>query len=102
MHHAAISNSNVDKFSQHVLIVLDDQVPETCVFMEQIAIKLQRTRQQWSSLQQSPWLVEIDRGQFIRVVSLPGEASVFNQHTLLRHAVKPLLACVGSKPYSPK
>lgn len=56
LHHAAISNSNVGNFSKNVLIVLDDQVPETCVFIDQIAIKLQRTRQQWSALQQSPLL----------------------------------------------
>lgn len=45
LHHAAISDLNVRNFAQHVLIVLDDQVPEICVFMDQIAIKLQSTRQ---------------------------------------------------------
>lgn len=64
---------------------------ETCIFMGQIASKLQRTRQQWSSLQQSALLVEPDKGTLFSVVSLRGDASVFKQHTVLRQPVKLLL-----------
>lgn len=108
---AAIANEKTLNSSSHVLIVLPEASsanksktsnnlaikPESIPFYETLEAKLKRNRSKFSDLAKTPITADLPNGSVASWVTLPAKLSVFERHTLLRKAIKPLL---DEKPQS--
>jgi leucyl aminopeptidase len=91
-HHLAINETAMLDFSQHLLLVFVDTVPESMPFQLALAHKLKRSQQSWADMAEKPVSLELANGALVSAVQINTALSVFEQLTLLRQAVKPLLA----------
>lgn len=87
----AISAEDAGNYAQHVLIVLDETSPESCIFSEYIHKTLRRRQQQWSDLSSRPLTAESSHGGLLSIIRLSSDLSVFSAQALLRKALQPLL-----------
>jgi leucyl aminopeptidase len=90
-HDSAINETAMLDFSQHLLLVFVDTLPETMPFQQALAHKLKRSRQLLADLAEKPVSLELANGALLSAVQINTALSVFEQLTLLRQAVKPLL-----------
>ncbi|MFD1123733.1 M17 family metallopeptidase [Methylophilus flavus] len=91
-HHLALDESSVLDFSQHVLLVFVDELPVPIPFHSALENKLKRSQATLKDIGDKPVSLELADGALISVVQLKSAQSVFEQQTLLRQALKPLLA----------
>lgn len=91
-HDSAINETAMLDFSQHLLLVFVDTLPETMPFQPALVHKLKRSRQSLADLAEKPVSLELANGALVSAVQINTALSVFEQLTLLRQAVKPLLA----------
>jgi leucyl aminopeptidase len=91
-HHFEINETAMLDFSQHLLLVFVDTVPETMPFQLALAHKLKRSQQSLADMAEKPVSLELANGALVSAVQINTALSVFEQLTLLRQAVKPLLA----------
>ncbi|MGQ2964378.1 M17 family metallopeptidase [Methylophilus sp.] len=84
-------------FSQHLLLVFVDALPETMPFQLAITHKLKRSQQSLADMAKKPVSLELANGALVSAVQIATALSVFEQQTLLRQAVQPLLA---ERPHS--
>jgi leucyl aminopeptidase len=96
-HDSAINETAMLDFSQHLLLVFVDKLPVTMPFQEALAHKLTRSRQSVADMAEKPVSLELANGALVSAVQISTALSVFAQLTLLRQAVKPLLA---ERPHS--
>ena len=75
----------------HTLFVVAESYKTVLPFQSAIDTKLKRAQGKLEDAKKSPILVELPNGGLLSVVILGDKLSTFQQHTLLRKAVKPLL-----------
>lgn len=76
---------------KHVLFVVAENYKTALPFQSNIDAKLKRSQTEVKDLAKTPLIVELSNGGMLSVVILADKLTVFQQHTLLRKAVKPLL-----------
>ena len=76
---------------EHTLFVLPENYKTAFPFQANIDAKLKRIQGKLEDAKKSPLLVDLPNGGLMSVVILSDKLSMFQQHTLLRKAVKPLL-----------
>ena len=89
--HAEICSEKSLNLEKHVLFVLSEKAENTLPFASELDNKLKRSYGEFKDLKNSPITVELANGSLLSVVILGEQLSMFQQHTLLRKAVKPLL-----------
>lgn len=89
---AAICSEDSLKSYQHVLLVLDEKTQDGYPFERFLLDKLKRGHDKFSDIEKSPAAVELPSGALASFVVLKENVSVFQRHTLLRKALKPLLS----------
>ena len=87
---ANFSESNL-KTIKHVLFVLTEKDENQHVFAENLLVKLSRTQNTFKDLAKIPLCVELPEGAVASFVVLEAKLTMFQRHTLLRKAIKPLL-----------
>lgn len=88
---AAIADENSLKSHQHTLFVLSDRDEKTLPFMTLLQTKLKRSKSEFKDLNKTPVTIELPNGGLASFVLLGDKLTMFQRHTLLREAVKPLL-----------
>ena len=76
---------------KHILFVLDGTAENAPIFAEVLQNKLSRSNGEFKDLNKSPVSVDLPNGGLASYVILAEKLSMFQKHTLLRKAVKPLL-----------
>ena len=89
--YAAISDEKQLYSHKHSLFVLQENYKSALPFQENIDAKLKRSQSEFKDLAKTPLMVELPNGGLVSLVILSDKASMFQIHTLLRKAVKPLL-----------
>ena len=88
---AAIGDENLLTSHKHTLFVLAENHKAALPFQASLDAKLKRSQKEFKDLAKTPLLVELPNGGLASVVILGDKLSMFQKHTLLRKAVKPLL-----------
>ena len=79
-------------FSQkHILFVLSEKEESDFAFSEILHAKLKRTHSEYKDLNKTPLVADLANGGVASFVVLSGKLNVFQRHTMLRKALKPLL-----------
>jgi leucyl aminopeptidase len=89
--YAAISDEKQLSSHKHSLFVLSENYKSALPFQANLDAKLKRSQSEFKDLAKTPILVELPNGGVASVVILNDKLSMFQKHTLLRKAVKPLL-----------
>ena len=89
--HAEIGSEKSLSSQNHIIFVVAESYKSALPFQSNIDAKLKRTQAKLEDAKKSPVLVELPNGGLLSVVILTDKLSTFQQHTLLRKAVKPLL-----------
>ncbi len=76
---------------KHTLFVVAENYKTALPFQASLDAKLMRSQKEFKDLAKTPLLVELPNGGLASVVILGDKLSMFQKHTLLRKAVKPLL-----------
>ncbi len=76
---------------KHILFVLSSKVEERLIFGEILHAKLKRTYSEYKDLSKTPITVDLPNGGVASFVVLNDKLNMFQRHSLLRKAVKPLL-----------
>ena len=76
---------------KHTLFVVAENYKAALPFQASLNAKLMRSQKEFKDLAKTPLLVELPNGGLASVVILGDKLSMFQIHTLLRKAVKPLL-----------
>ncbi len=76
---------------KHILFVLSEKTENALPFASELENKCKRSHVEFKDLKSLPITVELANGCLLSVVILGEKLSVFERHTLLRKAVKPLL-----------
>ena len=76
---------------KHTLFVVAENYKAALPFQASLDAKLKRSQKEFKDLAKTPLLVELPNGGLASVVILGDKLSMFQIHTLLRKAVKPLL-----------
>jgi leucyl aminopeptidase len=89
--HAAIGNENALSLSKHALFVFSEKLEKDIPFAKNLDNKLKRTKAERKDLSKVPVTIELPNGGAASYLVLDESLSVFQKHTLLRKAIKPLL-----------
>ena len=89
--HAAIGSEKTLSSEKHILFVLDGCAERNFPFAKILERKLERTGSEYKDLNKTPIIIELPEGGVASFVVLAEKLSIFQKHTLLRKAVKPLL-----------
>ncbi len=76
----------------HSLFVLNDATLKTFPFIKELDKKLKRTHKKIESLTKEPVTIETQDGRLLSFVILDKKINTFQRHTLIRKAIKPLIA----------
>jgi leucyl aminopeptidase len=93
--HADIGSEKTLYSEKHILFVLSESKKNDYPFAKILDNKIKRAQIEYKDLKKSPILVELPNGGVASFVVLGEKLSMFQKHTLLRKAVKPLL---GEQP----
>jgi leucyl aminopeptidase len=88
---AAIGDEKSLSSHKHTLFVVAESYKAALPFQTNLDVKLKRSQSEFKDCAKTPLLVELPNGSVASVVILGDKLSMFQQHTLLRKAVKPLL-----------
>ncbi len=88
---AAISDEKTLSSQKHNLFVLSDMQENSPLFNDLLQNKLKRSNTDYQSLNKTPISLDLPNGGIGTFVILSSTLSIFQKHTLLRKAVKPLL-----------
>ena len=77
--------------AKHHLFVLTENTEKELPFGEFLQAKLNRTQGEFKDLAKMPMTVDLPDGSVASYVVLGAKLNLFQQHTLLRKALKPLL-----------
>ncbi len=89
--YAAIGSEKTLSSEKHILIVLNETAERDFPFASILENKLERTRSERKDLSKTPIIIELPEGGVASFVVLGENLTIFQKHTLLRKAVKPLL-----------
>jgi len=76
----------------HHLFMLNDATLKTFPFIKELDKKLKRTHKKIASLTKEPVTIETQDGHLLSFVILDKKINTFQRHTLIRKAIKPLIA----------
>ncbi len=88
---AVIADENSLNLHQHVLFVLSETEEKNLPFLQSLQAKLNRNKSKYKDINKSPVTIDLPNGGLASFVILADTNTVFQSHTLLRKAVKPLL-----------
>ena len=88
---AAICDEKTLSSHKHCIFILSDMQVAAPIFNELLQNKLQRSNADFESLHKTPITLDLPNGGMAVFVVLGSALSMFQKHTLLRKAVKPLL-----------
>ncbi len=88
---AVISDEITLSSQKHTLFVLSDLHESAPIFNELLQNKLKRSGVDYKSLNKTPVTLDLPNGGLASFVILASKLTMFQKHTLLRKAVKPLL-----------
>ena len=77
--------------AKHLLLVLSEAAENNLPFANNLENKFKRSKSEYKDLNKSPMTVELPNGGIASFVILASKLNMFQKHTLLRKAVKPLL-----------
>lgn len=77
--------------SQHTLFVLTENEENNLPFAEILHTKLKRTQAEYQDLAKTPMTIDLPHGGVASYLVLGDKLNMFQKHTLLRAALKPLL-----------
>jgi len=89
--YAAIGSEKTLNSEKHILFVLIENAKKDYPFAKVLENKIKRAKIEYKDLKKSPILVELPNDGVASFVVLGKKLSMFQKHTLLRKAVKPLL-----------
>lgn len=89
--YAEIGSEKSLSSQKHILLVFSEKAEKALPFVEIFENKLKRTRGEFKDLNKTPMTIELPNGGLASCVILAESLSMFQKHTLLRKAVKPLL-----------
>ena len=89
--YAAISSEKSLSSEKHVLLVVNEKAEKSLPFAKILDNKLKRSKSEFKDLRKSPVTIELPNGGLASFVVLGEKLTMFQKHTLLRKAVKPLL-----------
>lgn len=90
--HAAIASENSLKTEKHILFVLSENELDKLPFDEILRNKLQRSKAEYQDLKKSPLTADLNNGSVASFVVLSAQLNMYQRHTLLCKALKPLLS----------
>jgi leucyl aminopeptidase len=76
----------------HLLLVLDDVATKASPYLKELNQKLKRTHKKMANLAKEPVTIELGNGRVLSFVVLDKKNNTFQRHTLIRKALKPLIA----------
>ncbi len=88
---AEISLENLLTSAKHILFVLSKNSDEKHIFSEVLQTKLKRINGEYKDLAKTPLAADLPDGSMVSFVALSDELNMFQRHTLLLKAIKPLL-----------
>ena len=89
---AEIGSEKLLTSQKHILLVLDEKSKKDIPFIEILQNKIKRSKSEFKDLNKKPMSVDLPNGGLASYVILGANLSMFQKHTLLRKAVKPLLS----------
>ncbi|MBC7697404.1 MAG: leucyl aminopeptidase family protein [Bacteroidia bacterium] len=89
--YADISLENLLTSAKHILFVLAKNIEEKHIFSEVLQTKLKRINGEYKDLAKTPLTTDLPDGSMVSFVALSEELNMFQRHTLLLKAIKPLL-----------
>ena len=89
--YAELSSEKSLSSQNHIIYVVAESYKTALPFQSNIDAKLKRTQGKHEDAKKSPVLVDLPNGGLLSMVILGDKLSTFQQHTLLRKAIKPLL-----------
>ncbi len=89
--HAAIGGESALSSAKHALFVFSEKFEKDAPYAKILENKLKRTKTAHKDLCKAPVMLELPNGGAASFILLSEKLSVFQKHTLLRKAVKPLL-----------
>lgn len=89
--YAAICTEKSLNAQKHILFVLTEKEESNLAFGEILYAKLKRTHTEYKDLIKTPLVTDLPNGGMASFVVLTDKLNVFQRHTMLRKALKPLL-----------
>ena len=89
---AALGSENSLSSENHILLVMDGDAKDAFPYAKLLETKLKRSKSALKDLNKTPVTIELPHGGIASVVVLDNSLNVFQKHTLLRKAIKPLIA----------
>lgn len=89
--YAANLDENSLKPHKHLLFILPEKVDENMPFIKSLKTKLMRSQSKYNDLTKTPMTIDLPDGNVVSFVVLNQQLNIFQCHTLLRKAAKPLL-----------
>jgi leucyl aminopeptidase len=89
---AAIASEKSLKDSQHMLFILSNIDDKNIPFIDTLETKLKRSKCEFKDLNKTPLAVDLPNGGIASYVILDSKLTMFQRHTLLRTAIKPIIA----------
>ena len=89
--YATIGNENALSSTKHLLLVLDENTSNNFPYADIVNSKLARINGEFKDLNKTPITIDLPNGGVASVLIIAKNLTMFQQHTLLRKAVKPLL-----------
>ena len=87
----SIDNENTASSFKHIIFILTEHEDTNVPYSEILHTKLKRTHSQYSDLYKAPLTLDLPNGGVASFVALEKKLNIFQRHTLLRKAMKPLL-----------
>ena len=88
---AGLFEENMMEEGGHVLLVLPVEQPVDLPYAEMLRHRLARSRSEYADLAKTPVVTDLPQGGMAAWLVLDPKLDVFQRHTLLRKALKPLL-----------
>lgn len=89
---ADICSENTLSSEKHILFIMSDEMPSALPFANSLEAKLKRMGCEFQDLNKTPVAVDLANNSLASFVLLSEKLSVFQRHSLLSKALKPLLA----------
>jgi leucyl aminopeptidase len=87
----SIGNEKSLSVEKHILFVLNDDKIDAFPYAKLLTNKLKRSKAEFTDLKKSPVTLELLNGGLASYVMLTDKLTIYQKHTLLRKAIKPLL-----------
>lgn len=91
LQNAESANEKSLKTHKHILFVLPEKEEKSLPYLTDLQNKLNRSKSEYKDLFKSPITLDLPDGNVISFVALSDKLNIFQRHTLLRKAAKPLL-----------